>query len=173
MRLELDLCQVRSWRASDAEPVTRHANNRKVWINLRDVFPHPYSRADAEAFIRASLSETPERSFAIVVDGEAAGGIGLTFRTDVERVSAELGYWLGELYWGRGIATAAVRGVTRFAVESHGLTRVYALPFAWNPASCRVLQKAGYALEGRLRRSAIKDGKIVDQLLYAYVAPAG
>ena len=90
---------------------------------------------------------------------------------DVERVSAEIGYWLGEPFWGRGIATEALDAMTRYAIETHALTRMYALPFAWNAASCRVLEKAGYVLEGRLRRSAIKDGVVIDQLQYAFIAP--
>jgi RimJ/RimL family protein N-acetyltransferase len=89
---------------------------------------------------------------------------------DVERVSAEIGYWLGEAFWGRGIATDALTAVTRLAIERYHLTRLFALPFATNIASCRVLEKAGYALEGRLRRSAIKDGVILDQLQYAFIA---
>jgi RimJ/RimL family protein N-acetyltransferase len=89
---------------------------------------------------------------------------------DVERVSAEIGYWLAEPFWGRGIATEAVVAVTQYAIATHRITRVFALPFASNAASCRVLEKAGYALEGRLRRSAIKDGKIVDQMQYAFIA---
>ena len=89
---------------------------------------------------------------------------------DVERVSAEIGYWLGEPFWGRGIVTEALIAVTRYAIATHGLTRVFAVPFASNTASCRVLEKAGYVLEGRLRRSAIKDGQIIDQLQYAFTA---
>jgi [ribosomal protein S5]-alanine N-acetyltransferase len=102
------------------------------------------------------------------VDGCAIGGIGFHLQPDVERVSAEIGYWLGEGFWGRGIATDSLQGVTAYAIEHHGLTRVFAIPFATNAASCRVLEKAGYVLEGRLRRSAIKDGVIVDQLQYAF-----
>jgi ribosomal-protein-alanine N-acetyltransferase len=90
-------------------------------------------------------------------------------RHDVERVSAEIGYWLAEPFWGRGITTEALVAVTRFAIDTHGLTRIYALPFAWNIASCRVLEKAGYVLEARLRQSAIKDGKITDQMQYAFI----
>ena len=90
---------------------------------------------------------------------------------DVERVSAEIGYWLGEPFWGRGITSAALRAVTTYAMETHGLTRMFAVPFAWNAASCRVLEKSGYVLEGRLRKSAIKDGKLTDQLQYAFIAP--
>jgi RimJ/RimL family protein N-acetyltransferase len=113
----------------------------------------------------------PMCNFAIAVEGEAVGGIGFHLQGDVDRVSAEVGYWLGEAFWGRGIATDALVAVTRHAIARHGLTRMFALPFAYNEASCRVLEKSGYTLEGRLRRAAIKDGRIVDQLQYAYVVP--
>jgi RimJ/RimL family protein N-acetyltransferase len=113
----------------------------------------------------------PECNFAMAVEGLAVGGIGLHLQGDVERVSAEIGYWLGESFWGRGIATEALGAVTRYGIETYHLTRVFALPFAHNTASCRVLEKAGYRLEGRLRRSAIKDGQIVDQLQYGFVVP--
>jgi RimJ/RimL family protein N-acetyltransferase len=112
-----------------------------------------------------------ETTFAIVVDSRAVGGIGFVLREDVERVSAEVGYWLGEPFWGRGIATEALAAVTAHAIKTHGLSRLYAVPFAWNVASCRVLEKAGYVLEARLRRSALKDGQIIDQMQYAFVAP--
>jgi len=111
----------------------------------------------------------PETFFAIVVDGAAVGGIGFVAQSDVDRMSAEVGYWLGEAFWGRGIATEALVAVTRHAVDRHGLTRLFALPFASNIASCRVLEKAGYTLEARLRRSAIKNGTIVDQFQYAFI----
>jgi RimJ/RimL family protein N-acetyltransferase len=171
MHIRLESCVVRSWRESDADSLVRHANNRKVWINLRDGFPHPYTRDDAVAFITSAREAEPETVFAIVVDGEAAGGIGFGLHEDVERVAAEIGYWLGEAYWNRGITTEALRAVTDYAVKQHALTRVYALPYEWNHASFKVLEKAGYVLEGRLRRCAIKDGKVIDQLLYAHVVP--
>ena len=170
MRLALRSCEVRSWRASDLDSLVRHANNRKIWLNLRDAFPHPYRRADGQSFIRTMRRRQPETAFAIAVDGEAAGGIGFVLHPDVERVSAEIGYWLGEAFWGRGIVTEALVAVTRYAIDTHGLTRVYALPYARNAASCRVLEKADYALEARLRRSAIKDGVIIDQMQYAFIA---
>jgi RimJ/RimL family protein N-acetyltransferase len=103
------------------------------------------------------------------VDNEAAGGIGFMLLPDVERVSAEIGYWLGETHWGRGICTEALRAVTQYAIQQHGLTRVFALPFAHNVASCRVLEKAGFVLEGHLRRSAVKNGRIEDQKLYGFI----
>jgi ribosomal-protein-alanine N-acetyltransferase len=171
MHLSLASCDVRSWRTSDVDSLVRHANNRKVWLNLRDAFPHPYTKRDAREFIRSVRQRTPETTFAIAVDGDAAGSIGFVLHPDVERVSAEIGYWLAEPFWGRGIATEALAAVTTHAIEAHGLTRVYALPFAWNAASCRVLEKAGYVLEARLRRSAIKNGEITDQMQYAFIAP--
>jgi ribosomal-protein-alanine N-acetyltransferase len=169
VQLKLPSCDVRSWRAADAEPLARHANNRKIWLNLRDAFPHPYTTQDAREFIRAVRSRTPETTFAIDVAGEPVGSVGFALRQDVERVSAEIGYWLAEPFWGRGIATEVLRAITGYAVTTHELTRVYALPFAWNVASCRVLEKAGYRLEARLRRSAVKNGGVTDQLQYAFI----
>jgi len=171
MRIPLERCEVRSWRGEDAVSLPFHANNRKVWINLRDGFPHPYTVEDARRFIAAAMAQSPETRFAIAVGGEAVGGIGFLLHADVERVSAEIGYWLGETFWGRGIATEAVRAVTAHAIRAHALTRVYAVPYEWNPASFRVLEKAGYVLEGTMQRSAIKDGHVIHQRLYAYVVP--
>lgn len=169
MRLPLDVCDVRSWRPGDAASLVAHANNRKIWLSLRDRFPHPYTARDARAFLTAVVGERPETNFAIDVDGFAVGGIAFRIQTDVERIGAELGYWLGEKFWGRGIATAAVRAVTEHALTAHGLHRIFALPFADNRASARVLEKAGFTLEGVLRSSAIKDGRVLDQLLYARI----
>ena len=169
MRLVLEKCVVRSWESSDATSLAIHANNRKIWINLRDAFPFPYTKADARKFIKMARSMKPETYFAIEVDGQAVGAIGFGLLQDVERGSAEIGYWLSEQYWGRGITTDALKALTQYAITEHNLTRIYAIPFEWNTASFRVLEKAGYQLECRMRKSAIKEGKIVDQLQYAYV----
>lgn len=169
MRLELTHCTVRSWRRSDAESLVRHANNRKVWRNLRDTFPHPYTAHDAERWIRSTSGSIPETNFAIGVGDEAVGGIGIALREDVFRRSAEIGYWLGEPYWGRGIATEALKAITDYAFATFDLSRLYAGVFEWNPASMRVLEKAGYVFEARLRRSVLKDGQLIDELLYAIV----
>jgi len=171
MLLRLAKCDVRSWETSDVDSLARHANNHNIWINLRDAFPHPYTKQHARDFIRTTRQRAPETTFAIAVDGDAVGSIGFVLHPDVERVSAEIGYWLAEPFWGRGITTEALIAVTKHAVETHGLTRVYALPFAWNAASCRVLEKADYLLEARLRRSAIKNGAVTDQMQYAFIAP--
>jgi len=169
MELNCGKCKVRSWHSNDVESITRHANNRKIWLNLRDRFPHPYTRADAQWWIQNALSARPETSFAIDVSGEAVGGIGFELKTDVERYSAEVGYWLGEEFWGRGICTAALKVATQYAIEAYHLNRIYALPFSENLGSIRVLEKAGYRRECLMRKSAFKAGTFVDQLLYAYL----
>jgi RimJ/RimL family protein N-acetyltransferase len=171
VNIPLRTCEVRSWESRDVDPLVWHANNRNVSINLRDRFPFPYTRRDGREFIKLARNMRPESLFAIAVDGEAVGGIGFVLGHDVERVSTEVGYWLGEAYWGRGIATEALIAVTYYAIATHGFTRLFALPFAHNVASCRVLEKAGYTLEARLRNSAVKDGRICDQLQYAFIAP--
>ncbi len=174
MHLDLETtCSVRSFRDSDAGDLALHANNRKVWLQLRDRFPHPYTLDDARAFIAFARNGTPETAFAITVGDQAVGSIGAILRDDVERCSAEVGYWIGEPYWGRGIATRVLAAFTRFAFTAWELERLYAIPLASNAASCRVLDKAGYELEGRMRRSAVKDGTVQDQLLYAVLREAG
>jgi len=171
MELQCGVCLLRTWRKSDAGPIARHANDREVWLNLRDLFPHPYNTAHAVAYIRSVTAQTPTRSFVIVVADEPVGGIALRLGEDIERYSAEIGYWISRAYWGRGIMTAAVGAVTAYAFASLGLLRVFALPFSDNAASVRVLEKAGYVREGLLRCSAIKAGRIHDQYLYAAVRP--
>ena len=169
MHLQLDGFEVRPYGVADAAGLANHANNRKVWRNLRDAFPHPYRLEDAVAFIARAAEQDPLTVFCIAVDGEAAGGIGFKLHEDVERFSAELGYWLAETHWGRGIATAAVKAVCDYAMQAHQLNRVFATPYAWNPASCRVLEKAGFQREGLLRCAAFKDGQVVDQIVYARI----
>jgi ribosomal-protein-alanine N-acetyltransferase len=159
---------LRPWRPTDREALAALANDRRISINLRDRFPYPYGVDDADRFITMVEGLVPQTSFAIEASGQLAGGIGYTLHTDVERVAAEVGYWIGVPFWGRGIATEAVRLVTAMAFSRHpDLRRLYALPFASNPASARVLEKAGYQREGVMRQSVIKDGVVQDQWLYA------
>jgi RimJ/RimL family protein N-acetyltransferase len=167
MHLTLSQCTIRPWAEADAAALQRHANNRRVSIHLRDRFPFPYEMEQARAFLGWIAKQDSPTVWAIEVGGEAVGGIGIEPETDVERVSAEIGYWLGESFWGRGIATAALTAVTAEAFKRFEFTRLYALPFADHAASVRVLEKAGYVREGHLRQSAIKDGRIRDQLLFA------
>jgi ribosomal-protein-alanine N-acetyltransferase len=169
MEMKLDKCTLREWKTGDEESLVRHANNRNVWINLRDSFPHPYTLIDARDWIQRASTEAPVRNFAIVVDGTAAGGIGFIPREDVYKRSAEIGFWLGEEYWGRGIMTKALCAVTEYAFDDFDLCRLYACVFEWNPASMRVLEKAGYHLEARLKKAVTKEGKTIDEFLYAIV----
>ena len=169
MYVELTVASVRSWKWSDVEAIVRHANNRNVWINLRDRFPYPYTASDARRWLESVVGFQPETNFAIAVGDEAVGGIGFSIQYDVARRSAEIGYWLGEEVWGRGIATDALLAVTDYAFANFDLCRLYAHVFAWNPASARVLEKAGYSFEGRLKRSVTKDGQTIDQLMYAII----
>ncbi|WP_437735493.1 GNAT family N-acetyltransferase [Sorangium sp. So ce1335] len=169
MILETPSLTLRPFTPADADALTKNANDRRVWANLRDRFPHPYTRADAEAWIAHCAQAQPAEALAIVVDGEAAGAIGLERFGDVHRCTAEIGYWLGAAYWGRGLATEAVRALTRVGFEQLGLERIQAGIFDWNGASSRVLEKAGYAFEARMRRHVVKDGRVGDVLLYARV----
>jgi len=159
---------VREWQPGDVPGLAKQANDRRVWLGLRDAFPHPYGLEDARQFIAMASAKAPPTFFAIAVSGDVAGGIGYTLHKDVERIGAEVGYWLGVEFWGKGIATAAVRAVTHHAFAAHPeLRRLYAVPYSSNSASARVLVKAGYRCEGTLRESAIKDGQVLDQWMYS------
>jgi len=169
MEINCGKCKLRSWQPNDAESIARYANNRKIWLNLRDRFPHPYTTSDAQRWIQSALPAKPETSFAIDVAGEAVGGLGFELGTDVERYSAEVGYWLGEEFWGQGICTAVLKVATKYAIEAYDLNRIFALSFNENLPSMRVLEKAGYSEECVMRRSAFKDGRFVDQVVYAFI----
>ncbi len=169
MRLEGRVCVVRPWRETDAASLVEHANNINVAKNLRDRFPHPYTRKNAQEFLRYAAASPDPSNLAIEVDGVAVGAIGYVPGTDVERFSAEIGYWLGEACWGRGIVSEAVVLLTEHAFTTLNLLRLFALPFADNLASARVLEKAGYVREALLRSSCVKYGEPRDQLLYARV----
>ena len=166
MELKLARCTLRPWRVGDEAALVRHANNRRVWRNLSRL-PHPYTAADAEAWITRAGAQSPVTDFAITVHDEAVGGIGVEIGRDVFYRSAEIGYWLGESYWGRGIATEALRAMTEYAFTTFDLCRLQAGVFQWNPASMRVLEKAGYTLEARLKKRVTKEGRTVDCFLFA------
>jgi [ribosomal protein S5]-alanine N-acetyltransferase len=165
------LCQVRPWTLHDLPALVRHGNNKAVSSQLRDVFPYPYTTADGRAFIEFASGGRPPTSLAIVVDGAACGGTGVIPCRGNERRTAEIGYWLGETYWGRGIGAEALALTTRYAVETFDLARLEAFAIASNRRSCRVLEKVGYVNEGLRRKSFLKDGVLHDQCCYAWVAP--
>jgi RimJ/RimL family protein N-acetyltransferase len=169
MELNLGHFTIRNWRHGDEQSLAHHANNRKIWLNVRDRFPYPYTPADAEQWVKKATSETSNADFAIAVDDAAVGGISIFLQTDIFRRSAEIGYWLGEEFWGRGIVTEAVRAMTEYAFSHYDICRIYAGVFEWNPASMRVLEKAGYELESRTKKSVTKDGQTIDEFIYAIV----
>ena len=160
---------MRPWRAEDAAAIVEYGNNRKVWLNLRDGFPHPYTPEAAEGFLSKMAQQSPRTFLAISTKDEAIGGIGISLNQDVHRLTAELGYWLGEPFWGQGWMSEAVRLFCEAAFAEFGLLRIYAEPYAVNKGSTRVLEKAGFELEGRLRANVIKDGQVLDQFMYARV----
>lgn len=160
---------LRPWRENDIISVAKHADNKKIADNLRDAFPHPYRYEDAAAYVRSCLDAPEERQYvrAIEVNGEAVGSIGIFLGEDVCCKSAEIGYWLAEEYWGNGIMSRAIRLLCDEAFARYDLVRIYAQPFAHNIGSKRALQKAGFELEGVLRRSIYKNGKVFDSCMYA------
>lgn len=169
MLLDLGDLRVRSWRKNDIDALVRYANNAKIAANLRDQFPHPYTRFAGAAYLAEMHSADVETSFAVEYAGETIGGIGFKLGADIARLSAEMGYWLGEPFWGRGLTTRAVVATSEWAFVHYKLTRIFAMAFAHNVGSMRVLEKAGFEREGTLRRSAVKNGVILDQALYAKV----
>ena len=170
--LEGTRCTVRTWRRGDAVSLVRHANNVNVAKHLRDRFPHPYTERDAKAFLKQVTATNDTSNLAIDVGGEAVGAVGFVPGRDIERFSAEIGYWLGEDLWGRGIVTEALSLVTSHVFSQLNFLRLFALPFADNPASVRVLEKAGYTREALLRSSSVKYGIPKDQFLYSRINPA-
>jgi RimJ/RimL family protein N-acetyltransferase len=158
---------VRPYRAADAKALPGIANDRAVWINMADLFPHPYTLKDGRAWVKRCALEAPPTNFAIEAGGVLAGGIGFLYGADIRKGTAEVGYWLGQGFWGRGIATGALKAFTTYGFETVGLRRIFARVLGWNPASARVLEKCGFFLEARMQEAAIKDGRVVDELLYA------
>lgn len=139
-------------------------------MNLRDAFPHPYRLEDAQLFIARIVESSPKTIFAIATQSEAIGSIGLMIGRDVHRFTAELGYWLAEPFWGKGIMTQAVKRIISHGIQVLKLHRIFAEPYTTNPASAKVLEKAGFACEGIMRSNAFKDGKTLDQYLYSYIS---
>lgn len=160
---------LRKWTMEDAGPLARLLNNPKIQANLRDGIPYPYTEDDAAEFLRHTLDAPADSqySWAVLADGQLAGSIGLYRKDNIHRLTAELGYYIGEEFWGKGVMTQAVRQACDTVFTSTDIVRIFAEPYATNMASCRVLEKAGFRLEGTLRCNAIKDGKLLDMRMYA------
>ena len=171
MRLPTDIpdCVLRSWQDTDKNALILHANNRQIWRNLAGTFPHPYTEDDALKWIEIANRSGRDVNLAVEFSGKAIGGIGIRAGNDVTIYTTTLGYWIGETYWGNGIATAAVKAMIAYVLLSNEFTRLEARVFAWNPASMRVLEKVGFVREGVLKSSIFKDSQIVDSVLYALV----
>ncbi len=142
------------------------ADNYNIWRFVRDRFPHPYTLADAEAYIEEARAKDPECWFAITLEDRPIGAIGLIPRDDINRICSELGYWLGEPYWGKGYASEAARGFADWTFANRDFHRLEGIVFTHHPASARVLEHAGFHLESTARKAAIKEGKIVDEWIY-------
>ena len=167
MERQLGIYKIRSYDRNDKSALVKYANNNRISKNLRDSFPYPYTQADAQAWITAATNQNPEINFAIASSDELIGGIGLMFQPDVYRFSAEIGYWIAEPFWGKGIASLALVALSKYAFEQFDLNRIFAGVFQGNEASIRVLEKSGFILEGRLRNSVYKDNHFKDQLIYS------
>lgn len=164
-------CKIRKWKLSDATDLAFATSNKKVQDNLRDGWPYPYTEQDAVVSIQAKLSanETETFAFAITIDDKVIGSIGVSRQGNIHRRTAELGYYIAENYWGKGITTEAVKQICEYVFNNSDIIRIYAEPFAYNEASCRVLEKAGFQFEGTLKSNAVKNGKIIDMKMYALV----
>ena len=163
------ICRIRKWELSDATDLAAALYNKKIQDNLRDGFPYPYTEQDGTDYISAMLSadENEIFAFAITVDEKLVGSIGIFRQGNIHRQTAELGYYIAEEYWGRGIMTEAVRQICAYVFEKSDIIRIYAEPFAYNAASCRVLEKAGFQYEGTLRSNAVKNGEVIDMKMYS------
>ena len=164
-------CLIREWKIEDATRLAEILNNRNILNNLRDGLPYPYTEKDADEYIKLMIAvdKTKTFAFAITVDDKVIGSIGV-FRCDnIHSRTAEMGYYIGEPYWGCGLGTSAVTQVCTYIFAHTDIIRIFAEPFAYNTASCRVLEKAGFQFEGLLRSNAIKNGKVIDMKIYSLV----
>ena len=161
--------QIRKWELADAKDLATALSNRKILDNLRDGLPYPYTEQDGKDFIAAMLAadENSTFAFAITLDGKVIGSIGAFRQENIHKHTAELGYYIAEEHWGKGIMTEAVKQLCDYVFTHTDMIRIYAEPFAYNIGSQRVLEKAGFQYEGTLRNNAVKNGKILDMKMYS------
>lgn len=171
MKLSDGIITLRAFREEDADIITPIANNAKIASNLRDGFPHPYTIDDAKIFIENAQKQNPLGLFAIEFEGDYVGNIGLTLGEDVYRKSAEIGYFIGEKYWGKGLTTRAVKLIVHYGFNDLGLVRIDTGIFDYNKASMRVLEKCGFHKEAIFEKAIFKNGKIIDEHRYAKINP--
>ena len=162
-------CKIRKWKLTDAKDIAVALSNKKIQDNLRDGLPYPYSEQDGIDFISSMLSANEDETFAfaITLDDKVIGSIGVFRQQNIHRQTAEMGYYIAEEYWGKGIMTDAVKQICEYVFKNSDILRIYAEPFAYNAGSCRVLEKAGFQYEGTLRNNAVKNGKVIDMKMYS------
>lgn len=163
---------IRKWRKEDTSAVAKMVNNKKIQDNLRDGLPYPYTEKDAQVFINDMLSADPTKTFAFAIvndHDQAIGSIGAFRCANIHRQTAEMGYYVAEDYWGKGIGTKAVKQLTDYVFAETDIIRIFAEPFSTNQASCRLLEKNGFQFEGTLRKNAVKNGEVIDMQMYALV----
>ena len=162
---------IRSWKIEDAQNLANALNNKDIHDNLRDGLPLPYTVSDAESFISTMLSADKDSTYAwaITIDDAPVGSIGVFRKDNVHRLTAEMGYYVAEEYWGKGVTTEAVKQACRYIFDNTDIVRIFADPYDFNLASCRVLEKAGFTYEGTLRKNAVKNGQLVDMKMYAVI----
>jgi RimJ/RimL family protein N-acetyltransferase len=157
---------LRPWQREDAQALAAIANNKNVWLNVRDAFPNPYTVMDALQWINVEGNRKPTIHFAIVYQGKVAGSAGLLLKEDVYRKSIEIGYFIGEIYWNKGIATTAVQSITSYAIQQFDVNRIYAEVFEHNKASMKVLEKNGFYLESTRKNAVIKNGVVMNDCVW-------
>lgn len=164
-------CKIRKWEMEDATTLAVALNNKRIHDNLRDGLPFPYTIKDAEDFITSMLSadESKTFAFAIAVDNKAIGSISVFRKDNIHSQTAEMGYYVAEPYWGKGLGTSAIKQICDFIFSHTDIIRIFAEPFAHNAASCRILEKAGFSLEGTLRKNAVKNNTIIDMKMYSII----
>jgi RimJ/RimL family protein N-acetyltransferase len=158
---------LRIWKMDDLESLVRYAGNKAIWDNLTDAFPHPYTKEAGLNYIGKASKDVPARIFAIEFQNEVVGSIGIFPDTDVYRKNAAIAYWVAEPFWGKGIATEAIRKMVKYAFATFDIARIYARPFGKNVASHKVLEKAGFCLEGILIETVLKNDVFLDEFIYA------
>ncbi|MDR2037895.1 MAG: GNAT family N-acetyltransferase [Bacteroidales bacterium] len=159
--------KLRKWQETDLDSLVKHADNVHVARFLSDQFPNPYTHESGREFLSVAISDDPVRIFAIEADREAVGSIGIFPQTDIHRKNAEIGYWLSETYWGRGIMSEAICRIVDYGFKTFDITRIFARPFGSNRKSQHILEKAGFVLEARFEGVLIKNGELTDELIYA------
>jgi len=159
--------KLRKWNEADLDSLVKYANNKNIAKWLTNGFPHPYTQEDGKTYISMVTNDNPTKVFAIEVNSEAVGSIGIYPQSDIHEKNAEIGYWLAEAYWGQGIMTKAIQEIVEYGFRTFDLVRIFARPFSTNLKSQRVLEKAGFELEARLKKALFKNGEFMDELIYA------